>query len=181
MGWLCTTSRSSFYPRSPCGERRCTSADHWRATNVSIHALLAESDVTLRAYSMPQSVFLSTLSLRRATGTGIILSRMDGVSIHALLAESDGPRPGKCSARPTFLSTLSLRRATRPADPSPLCTRRFYPRSPCGERRDKVLHKVIPIRFLSTLSLRRATDRAYFARKVKPCFYPRSPCGERPF
>ena len=55
-----------FYPRSPCGERRCFGT------------------VTLTDF-----LFLSTLSLRRATQ---ILGLATGdyyISIHALLAESD--------------------------------------------------------------------------------------------
>ena len=35
-------------------------------------------------------IFLSTLSLRRATSGYFRFSRLDAISIHALLAESDG-------------------------------------------------------------------------------------------
>ena len=104
----------NFYPRSPCGERRSNqpvTMRTWkflstlslrRATQaanglanappeISIHALLAESD-TRRTYHKDESQeFLSTLSLRRATG---ILA----ISLRIVFAE--------------FLSTLSLRRAT---------------------------------------------------------------------
>ena len=55
-----------FYPRSPCGERlRCAVRD---ATD---------------------NVFLSPLSLRRATGLGLVAAGLYRISIHALLAESD--------------------------------------------------------------------------------------------
>ena len=82
-------ARYNFYPRSPCGERRCISrstpvqaaflstlslrrATFWRFcrhTNrrISIHALLAESDVSSRKLPSSRRRFLSTLSLRRAT------------------------------------------------------------------------------------------------------------------
>ena len=56
-----------FYPRSPCGERPINKLyDHLR-DKISIHALLAESDTifAVRPYDAP--IFLSTLSLRRAT------------------------------------------------------------------------------------------------------------------
>ena len=56
-----------FYPRSPCGERRPEYFLAWHFIRISIHALLAESD---NRYGRPidvQFVFLSTLSLRRAT------------------------------------------------------------------------------------------------------------------
>ena len=80
----------NFYPRSPCGERRQTgillegrclflsTLSLRRATNpqfaadqiqiISIHALLAESDVTVSTLKILAILFLSTLSLRRATG-----------------------------------------------------------------------------------------------------------------
>ena len=103
-----------FYPRSPCGERHSARPGTHRPCAISIHALLAESD-TKRPKRIPvKSIFLSTLSLRRATNED---------------------RYGQQFWR--FLSTLSLRRAT------PSKTRRltnlidFYPRSPCGERPSK--------------------------------------------
>ena len=103
--------------------------------------------------------FLSTLSLRRATpSTTRRLTNMM-ISIHALLAESDR------------LWTILYS-----------CPGNFYPRSPCGERRqikqtcrEKLvisIHALLaesdsksdtatafPLSFLSTLSLRRATAR----------------------
>ena len=102
------------------------------------------------------TVFLSTLSLRRATTPNSGRTRNTIISIHALLAESD--IFNTCCVKPihAFLSTLSLRRATmwlfNPSTP----TSHFYPRSPCGERRVEPFY---------------TTARFYF--------YPRSPCGER--
>ena len=102
----------NFYPRSPCGERRSNqpvTMRTWkflstlslrRATQaanglanappeISIHALLAESD-TRRTYHKDESQeFLSTLSLRRATAFSFALLYSTTISIHALLAESD--------------------------------------------------------------------------------------------
>ena len=144
-----------FYPRSPCGER----------PRAGLWVLLTQ-------------IFLSTLSLRRATGT------LRTVSV-----------------RKTFLSTLSLRRATFKM-PVPTCIySNFYPRSPCGERLVKnhvfIVHNLflstLSLRratcssfvgtsskvFLSTLSLRRATSRRSDHLLPTKNFYPRSPCGER--
>ncbi len=64
------TNNGNFYPRSPCGERRM----NWLRTagvedDISIHALLAESDLTILVLVCVSIVFLSTLSLRRATVT----------------------------------------------------------------------------------------------------------------
>ena len=56
---------------------------------ISIHALLAESDVSFMLYDTSSLIFLSTLSLRRATERVNSNAYIDSISIHALLAESD--------------------------------------------------------------------------------------------
>ena len=61
--WL----RIYFYPRSPCGERRAWPAYRPAACRISIHALLAESDAFTLLPRLSILIFLSTLSLRRAT------------------------------------------------------------------------------------------------------------------
>ena len=191
-----------FYPRSPCGERRYLIAVSHPHGAISIHALLAESDLPLLTVilrlvnfyprspcgerppladgAQARATFLSTLSLRRATACGIALIRSGLISIHALLAESDRVRHcadtlwfnfyprspcGERQIRATvleeiaiFLSTLSLRRATLHCKTLIIFRHYFYPRSPCGER-----HMILP----------RSCN-------VKSNFYPRSPCGERP-
>ena len=78
-----------FYPRSPCGERRQVKQTCRVGTSISIHALLAESDKSQNKLKEGIKIFLSTLSLRRAT---VALSH----PVFLVL----------------FLSTLSLRRAT---------------------------------------------------------------------
>ena len=80
---------SYFYPRSPCGERHAKRFSTLHHILISIHALLAESDVSCMLYDTSALIFLSTLSLRRAT-------RHSNLSLDAW----------------GFLSTLSLRRAT---------------------------------------------------------------------
>ena len=57
--------------------------------DISIHALLAESDYMPLRVPAGRLLFLSTLSLRRATDLGSTLIHQLGISIHALLAESD--------------------------------------------------------------------------------------------
>ena len=150
-----------FYPRSPCGERQEKNNGHDTASNISIHALLAESDLCPSFMPSQILLFLSTLSLRRATCghfTGVSAYRYfyprspcgerqpwgprpqppKAISIHALLAESDKPIPRIAKSIFKFLSTLSLRRAT---SISLNTQQRHNP-------------------FLSTLSLRRATSEA---------------------
>ena len=60
-------SRIDFYPRSPCGERPFEDWYIGFCRDISIHALLAESDPDFRGYIRGNVAFLSTLSLRRAT------------------------------------------------------------------------------------------------------------------
>ena len=84
---------------------------------------------------MSVEVFLSTLSLRRATWGRYYAA--GGIGI--------------------FLSTLSLRRATLRGKAPNKARYNFYPRSPCGERLFAHPGRVGAALFLSTLSLRRAT------------------------
>ena len=56
-----------FYPRSPCGERRKELFLVAFKGCISIHALLAESDRKTIWTDIKLFIFLSTLSLRRAT------------------------------------------------------------------------------------------------------------------
>ena len=170
---------------------------------ISIHALLAESDrgwgrrCLPAGYFYPRSprgerlpasggmnmgaVFLSTLSLRRATQSEDDFNAKLAISIHALLAESDAG-PG--------LLLLALFY--------------FYPRSPCGERLDDVaggggihlisIHallaesdvcpfpNVCPSVGISIHALLAESDpSAKEATRRQANFYPRSPCGERLF
>ena len=92
-----TTKTTYFYPRSPCGERQYQILDDTSG-----------------------ATFLSTLSLRRATARRALGFVDPDISIHALLAESD---------------CYSLRHSTP-------CWH-FYPRSPCGERLENTLSKII--------------------------------------
>ena len=169
---------------------------------ISIHALLAESDPGKVKVVEPGLLFLSTLSLRRATVAPLLAV---GRARYFYPRSPCGERP--CTAETVitlmgFLSTLSLRRATCQALPAELRVFYFYPRSPCGERPCVGMYFQCPCRFLSTLSLRRATARR--ASRQQPAgisihallaesdfflfsvysyvvyFYPRSPCGERP-
>ncbi len=125
--------------------------------NISIHALLAESDRFSGALRATEHKFLSTLSLRRATRSPCGERPNNQISIHALLAESDGKLNKLAGLELVFLSTLSLRRATRPGLFFQYLSQNFYPRSPCGERRHPNMSDHPHNIFLSTLSLRRAT------------------------
>ena len=148
--------KSNFYPRSPCGERRCLRCCAISCITISIHALLAESDNPASITPTASRNFYprSPCGERQPFFVRHILGVC--ISIHALLAESDFITITTICTASKFLSTLSLRRAT-PAT--------------SGNDKNNV--------FLSTLSLRRAT--CYSLRYSASCwhFYPRSPCGER--
>ena len=124
-------------------------------------------------------IFLSTLSLRRATrrtfrnqqrcsnfyprspygerlGFSGAFGASDKISIHALLTESDTGRAGRCGSSPYF-----------------------YPRSPYGERLANV-DGLLCVVSISIHALLTESDGA----GCRPCrhqsnFYPRSPYGER--
>ena len=102
---------------------------------ISIHALLAESDVApLLATGGPRYFYPRSPCGERLHYDNYNLHCVE-ISIHALLAESDSG------------GHISKARSEH-----------FYPRSPCGERPGKS-NKLAGLKlvFLSTLSLRRAT------------------------
>ena len=102
----------NFYPRSPCGERRHIIDTRTQRINISIHALLAESDVEKVPADVYYQAFLSTLSLRRATARTYPIV---GSAIHFYPRSPCGERPSR------IISSSGI-------------TTYFYPRSPCGER-----------------------------------------------
>ena len=104
-----------FYPRSPCGERPNTRSQPSKPRCLFLSTLSLRR-ATLQTSNHPHNTrFLSTLSLRRATQVKVLKVTALSISIHALLAESDN---------------VKVRM---------ICTNmHFYPRSPCGERRDVI-------------------------------------------
>ena len=152
-----------------------------RPKRISIHALLAESDVHHKQHITPHNVFLSTLSLRRATsalqslaGPGryfyprspcgerpprmISSIRSISISIHALLAESDITAPTSSGKREDFYPRSPCGERPSKTIQGSLSVY-FYPRSPCGERQYIISKCERGGIFLSTLSLRRATTK----------------------
>ena len=128
----------------------------------------------------PECLFLSTLSLRRATLNRPPPLTSRTISIHALLAESDSRRQRRQNRPNQFLSTLSLRRATVHYDNYNLhCTISIH--ALLAESDTETPHQAAnSLAFLSTLSLRRATRYSLRRSASNWHFYPRSPCGERP-
>ena len=146
---------SDFYPRSPCGER-LSSFSAFASAPVFLSTLsLRRATSTSLPQQGQRTKFLSTLSLRRATEQCPFDFWTDKISIHALLAESDGSPVRAESSR-----SISIHALLAESDQRSNCLVSslpdFYPRSPCGERRRI-----------------KANIAAYNH------FYPRSPCGER--
>ena len=169
----------NFYPRSPCGERRQKHINSRADYIISIHALLAESDGADLSSCFGRIIFLSTLSLRRATLTPSRMSSRLLISIHALLAESD-----------VFLSCnypfklISIHALLAESDAIRIC-------------------QIIPIIQISIHALLAESDHMYHrvdrgtayisihallaesdSMRIDTAnnfgdFYPRSPCGER--
>ena len=177
MGVTVLGIQHNFYPRSPCGERRSRDSS-------MLFAVLFLSTLSLRRatgfwqYTSMALLFLSTLSLRRAT------------------------QPLKpLSSTPRFLSTLSLRRATGQSSCPSACPHISIHALLAESDRimlyiyeglDISIHALLAesdlpccclllpvLRFLSTLSLRRATKGNCEPVSRQTHFYPRSPCGER--
>ena len=169
---------SDFYPRSPCGERRVHYDNYNLHCVISIHALLAESDLRHCTTYLNCSRFLSTLSLRRATACLPACVVGAPISIHALLAESDNPG-GRAPSPPRHFYPRSPCGERRAASVTPTASRNFYPRSPCGERHN-INSSVNTADQISIHALLAESDREQF-KYVVQCrnFYPRSPCGER--
>ena len=125
--------KSYFYPRSPCGERLFA-----LLCNLLHHDFYPRSPCGERLFVVlslrGDYVFLSTLSLRRATpltsGTKTIFTNFY-------------PR-SPCGERRCLIMLGGFA-----VD--------FYPRSPCGERLGTLRTVSVKKTFLSTLSLRRAT------------------------
>ena len=172
-------AHTDFYPRSPCGERPSVKWQFMRYINISIHALLAESDIKNAEAVSKYMIFLSTLSLRRATVTATL--GIAGFLFLSTLSLRRATKPrAACRDRAEFLSTLSLRRATVLGIQHRVGE--FISIHALLAESDATTMTITTciVLFLSTLSLRRATGRLGRLAVDPPYFYPRSPCGERP-
>ena len=171
-------------------------------TAISIHALLAESDLRRNGDYNYRSISIHAL-LAESDQVKQTCRAKISISIHALLAESDAETAKTSNADTKFLSTLSLRRAT---------ARRASRQQPAGISIHALLAEsdgapltshvllVISIHALlaesdlvaPVLAVGRAGyfyprspcgERRRALRQLQPAlryFYPRSPCGERP-
>ena len=146
-----------FYPRSPCGERLSALIAAKPTRQISIHALLAESDVSLSFLCKKINISIHALLAEsdptlwtptpplkhfyprspcgeRQTESDTTKKNQD-ISIHALLAESDQAANGLANAPPQISIHALLAESDLSPEPKHEGNRDFYPRSPCGERR----------------------------------------------
>ena len=77
-----------FYPRSPCGERLGDVERELRGIDISIHALLAESDGRGQPFQPGRCISIHAL-LAESDRIAWEANQAGKISIHALLAESD--------------------------------------------------------------------------------------------
>ena len=149
----------------------------------------------------PIALFLSTPSVRRATGQQDTYRRLCGISIHALREEGDVAEALFSEGLKDFYPRPP-RGGRRSGAPNTPATRNFYPRPPQGGRQSSTSRKAMSMQFLSTPSARRATGLGILympasvqflstpsARRATPKilvapfttwnFYPRPPRGGR--
>ena len=134
-------SRAYFYPRSPCGERQPPVQAH-RQKTVFLSTLSLRRATPVREIIQWEGIFLSTLSLRRATADRVAFQLGVLISIHALLAESD-----EC---------VCGRNGT---------PQNFYPRSPCGERPAGDNHRAV-LNLISIHALLAESDPSLFPARM---------------
>ena len=157
--FITTTTICTALFLSTLSLRRATWLRCWQlaARDISIHALLAESDQQIKQTCRAKLYFYPRSPCGERPSKSNKLAGRNCISIHALLAESDVNEDRYGQQYWRFLSTLSLRRAT------PI-------RSEINTRGSISIHALLaesdarnrqPIflwrAFLSTLSLRRAT------------------------
>ena len=170
-----------FYPRSPCGERPLLSSYIIVYAKISIHALLAESDIlSLKKIYKEQNFYpRSPCGERRRENP---LSRVNRhfyprspcgerpIAFKVIICLKDFYPRSPCgerlavSAALQLIPLISIHALLAESDVLALCScggaSDFYPRSPCGERLISIVLSIQPTKFLSTLSLRRATRGA---------------------
>ena len=124
---------SNFYPRSPCGERLSAL---WMA--------------------LSRLLFLSTLSLRRAT---LRPTGNQPITPNFYPRSPCGERLEKIRKLKSFVY--------------------FYPRSPCGERHPKTSNHPHSTNFYPRSPCGERPSYSQHVTRPSGYFYPRSPCGER--
>ena len=129
--------KANFYPRSPCGERLWANFNGFYWWVISIHALLAESDLRLMCFWLCGRLFLSTLSLRRATSPCCGWLEV----IYYFYPRSPCGERQKISENQYMQTSDFYPRSPCGERPERLCNAlehlHFYPRSPCGERQQR--------------------------------------------
>ena len=129
-------SHRNFYPRSPCGERRIAREMVLQFSDFYPRSPCGERQPATRRHNK-NNVFLSTLSLRRATRPAFF-----DTAQHTYFY----PRSPCGERRPLIFSvqprkTISIHADKHAQQPT---QQDFYPRSPCGERQGKGMHYFYP-------------------------------------
>ena len=132
--WSQKQHHPHFYPRSPYGERHQNVANGERQKDISIHALLTESDQPRKTEVPGAILFLSTLSLRRATRVDFFFC----VLYHYFYPRSPYGERLHAPNRRLYRCNISIHALLTESDILVFCgpqgSGNFYPRSPYGER-----------------------------------------------
>ena len=193
---------NDFYPRPPRRGRRAMMPGKARPRLISIHALREEGDCTCCCVSMPDTIFLSTPSAKRATlayghlyhpqcyfyprpprrgRPCAVLARVCAarISIHALREEGDRPFGNSPRQQPVFLSTPSAKRATRRRVQAGQGVQAFLS-TPSAKRATSKMYRLRRLLTISIHALREEGDNLYTSNSCQILyFYPRPPRGGR--
>ena len=172
-------SRSQFLSTLSLRRATALSQSSAKSTPISIHALLAESDLVTAGLGnlvgddfYPRSPCGERRMFTDKRHPEVL------ISIHALLAESDLDAPGVHDAWHISIHALLAESDDHRGHDQPR-NRHFYPRSPCGER--PPLLRLLPCGAANFYPRSPCGERhpVICTGNLLQHFYPRSPCGER--
>ena len=168
----------NFYPRPPRGGRPFLLHQRCSPMKISIHALREEGDQPRKCPKLPEFVFLSTPSARRATRPSQMRHIAPCISIHALREEGD-----VVVILVLMHLVISIHALREEGDAwsakKPPCGGYFYPRPPRGGRLYKY-NILLPISQISIHALREEGDVCGACAGLSGTdFYPRPPRGGR--
>ncbi len=150
------SARAHFNPRPPCGRRRAIDVVRALDRDISTHVPRAGDD---HFYGTAfQCLPISTHVPRAGDDRGKSCGRthLFRISTHVPRAGDDPPLP-----------------------PSPVPSKDFNPRPPCGRRRQEARSSALPELFQPTSPVRETTGSSGLITGPPPDFNPRPPCGRR--
>ena len=146
----------NFNPRSPCGERRHSSANRINHSRFQSTLPMRGATLFLLPFGLGIKYFNPRSPCGERRGVSFPRSNIPVISIHAPHAGSDVENSIR-SSLPSDFNPRSPCGERRLHDLPPSHSHNFNPRSPCGERRGNPPGRIAERRFQSTLPMRGAT------------------------